>query len=79
MDSSVTLPDIGTWVAVRVTAVFNPGHFWVQFPYGPEPIENRIIAGMLQSLKKQSLFKNGITVELRFNTVTKWTMKIWPR
>ena len=47
MDSSVTLPDIGTWVAVRVTAIFNPGHFWVQFPYGPEPIENRIIAGML--------------------------------
>lgn len=46
MDSSVTLPDIGTWVAVRVTAIFNPGHFWVQFPYGPEPIENRIIAGM---------------------------------
>lgn len=47
MDSSVTLPDIGTWVAVRVTAVFNPGHFWVQFPYGTEPIEKRIMAGML--------------------------------
>jgi len=48
MDSSVTLPDIGTWVAVRVTAVFNPGHFWVQFPYGPEPIENRIIAAKMR-------------------------------
>ena len=46
MDSSVTLPDIGTWVAVRVTAIFNPGHFWVQFPYGTEPIEKRIMAGM---------------------------------
>lgn len=45
MDSSVTLPDIGTWVAVRVTAVFNPGHFWVQFPYGTEPIEKSIMAG----------------------------------
>ena len=50
MDSSVTLPDIGTWVAVRVTAVFNPGHFWVQFPYGSEPIEKRIMAGMLQDV-----------------------------
>lgn len=47
LDSSVTMPDIGTWVAVRVTAVFNPGHFWVQFPYGTEPIEKRIMAGML--------------------------------
>ena len=45
MDSSVTLPDIGTWVAVRVTAVFNPRHFWVQFPYGTEPIEKSIMAG----------------------------------
>ena len=47
LDSSVTMPDIGTWVAVRVTAVFNPGHFWVQFPYGTEPIEKRIMAGIL--------------------------------
>ncbi|KAL9959501.1 hypothetical protein ACROYT_G032828 [Oculina patagonica] len=47
MDSSVTLPDIGTWVAVRVTAIFDPGHFWVQFPYGPEPIENRIMAARM--------------------------------
>ena len=47
IDSSVPLPDIGTWVAVRVTAVFNPGHFWVQFPYGSEPIEKRIMTGML--------------------------------
>lgn len=47
IDSSVTMPDIGTWVAVRVTAVFNPGHFWVQFPYGTEPIEKRIMAGTL--------------------------------
>ena len=46
MDSSVMLPDIGTWVAVRVKAIFNPGHFWVQFPYGTEPIEKRIMAGM---------------------------------
>lgn len=49
MDSSVTLPDIGTWVAVRVTAVFNPGHFWVQFPYGTEPIEKSIMAGKPQT------------------------------
>lgn len=48
MDSSVTLPDIGTWVAVRVTAVFNPGHFWVQFPYGTEPIEKRIMAARMR-------------------------------
>lgn len=48
MDSSVPLPDIGTWVAVRVTAVFNPGHFWVQFPYGTEPIEKRIMAARMQ-------------------------------
>ncbi|XP_068758689.1 uncharacterized protein [Montipora capricornis] len=48
MDSSVPLPDIGTWVAVRVTAVFNPGHFWVQFPYGTEPIEKRIVAARMQ-------------------------------
>ena len=45
VDSSVTLPDVGTWVAVRVTAVFHPGHFWVQFPYGTKPIEERILAG----------------------------------
>ncbi|XP_074608990.1 uncharacterized protein LOC141863372 isoform X2 [Acropora palmata] len=49
LDSSVTMPDIGTWVAVRVTAVFNPGHFWVQFPYGTEPIEKRIMAAITQS------------------------------
>ena len=58
MDSSITLPDIGTWVAVRVTAIFNPGHFWVQFPYGPEPIENRIIAGTCMFLNDlPTLFK----------------------
>lgn len=55
-DSSVTLPDIGTWVAVRVTAIFNPGHFWVQFPYGTEPIEKHIMAARLN---RELEFDNG--------------------
>ena len=51
VDCVVTLPSIGTWVAVRVTAVFDPGHFWVQFPYGSEPIEKRIIEGETSTLR----------------------------
>ncbi|XP_032232054.2 uncharacterized protein LOC5507515 isoform X2 [Nematostella vectensis] len=43
ISSSVELPEVGTWVAVRVTAIMNPGHFWIQFPCGSESIEKKII------------------------------------
>ncbi|XP_057313217.1 uncharacterized protein LOC130654621 isoform X2 [Hydractinia symbiolongicarpus] len=34
-DDSVTeLPEIGDWVPITVTALFDPTHFWVNFPYG---------------------------------------------
>ena len=82
--SSVSLPDIGTWVAVRVTAVFNPGHFWVQFPYGTEPIEKRIMTGMLSPkgegggggggrphlLRANSLLTKGELTRLPCNSTT---------
>ena len=46
IDSGVELPDVGTWVAIKITAVFNPGHFWAQLPYGTEPLEKLIIEGL---------------------------------
>jgi hypothetical protein len=45
-DFTVDLPELGSWVGVRVTAVLNPGHFWVQFPCGSGPIERKIMEGI---------------------------------
>lgn len=41
------LPKVNSWIGVRVTAVVNPGHFWVQFPCGSGPIEKKIIEGTI--------------------------------
>lgn len=30
----IELPDDGDWVAVTVTALYDPTHIWVNFPYG---------------------------------------------
>ena len=40
---SIVLPEIGAWVAVRVSAIYDPTHFWVQLPFGREPIDSQII------------------------------------
>ncbi|XP_071178897.1 tudor domain-containing protein 1-like [Mytilus edulis] len=34
------LPEPGTWVAVEVTTVLNPGHFYVSLPFGKSAIDN---------------------------------------
>ena len=44
-DFTVDLPKVNSWIGVRVTAVANPAHFWVQFPCGSGPIEKKIIEG----------------------------------
>ena len=30
----VELPNVGDWVAITVTALYDPTHIWVNFPYG---------------------------------------------
>ena len=40
VESGVELPDEGTWVAVEITAVHNPGRFYVSFPFGASPIQD---------------------------------------
>ena len=39
----VKLPDIGAWVLVKITAIYNPAHFWVQLPYGVENLTSQVI------------------------------------
>ena len=51
IDSGVELPELGTWVAIKITAIFNPGHFWAQLPYGTEPLEKLIIEGNFRKYK----------------------------
>ncbi|XP_028407927.1 uncharacterized protein LOC114530556 isoform X2 [Dendronephthya gigantea] len=46
------LPDIGAWVLVKITAIYNPAHFWVQLPFGIENLSTQRIQS--QSGKKTS-------------------------
>ena len=37
---SIQLPEEGAWVAVEITAVYNPAHFYVVFPFGSKPLKD---------------------------------------
>ncbi|CAB4044773.1 Hypothetical predicted protein, partial [Paramuricea clavata] len=37
------LPDVGAWVLVKITAIYNPSHFWVQLPSGVENLTSQLI------------------------------------
>ena len=39
----IKLPDIGAFVLARITAIYNPAHFWVQLPYGVENLTSQVI------------------------------------
>jgi hypothetical protein len=34
------LPDPGIWLAVEVTTILTPGHFYVSLPFGKTPTDN---------------------------------------
>ena len=38
LESMLTPPKQDSWVAVEVTAVCSPSHFYVTFPFGTKPI-----------------------------------------
>ena len=37
---SIQLPEEGAWVAVEITVVYNPAHFYVVFPFGSKPLKD---------------------------------------
>ena len=43
ISTRMKLPDIGAWVLVRITAIYDPSHFWVQLPFGVENLTDQII------------------------------------
>ena len=38
MDQALETPDEGSFVAVEVTAMYNPAHFYLTFPYGTKTV-----------------------------------------
>ncbi|XP_071507169.1 uncharacterized protein [Diadema antillarum] len=38
-NETVVLPEPKSWVAVEVTAIQSPVHFWVQLPFGSKPLD----------------------------------------
>lgn len=41
-DIDLDIPDTGKYVLVQISAVFNPSHFYVIFPYGPTSVDEII-------------------------------------
>ena len=41
------LPEVGAWVLVKITAIYNPSHFWVQLPSGVENLTSQLIKRVL--------------------------------
>ena len=61
----IQLPDIGTWIAVRVTAIYNPGHFWIQMPFGSEPLDAQIMKSKILWYRPSLLSQANDPVELK--------------
>ena len=38
----VSMPTVGSFVSIEITAIFTPNRFYAIFPYGPSPIKDVI-------------------------------------